>query len=76
MYPENPNMIYASYLPLTEDTTLGKVRETFFINQMQNADYPVFYSDIGDFSVNDFIFEIGEKNKSMKQIKIQRTLLY
>ena len=29
----------------------------------------VYYSDIGDFVVHDRIFEIGGKNKTLKQIK-------
>ena len=42
MYPENTNLIYASYLPQTENTTIGKVRETFVINQLQNIEAPIY----------------------------------
>lgn len=69
MYPENTNLIYASYLPLKNENALGKVRETFVINQMQNALLPIFYSQQGDFLVDDLVFEVGGKNKSSQQIK-------
>lgn len=69
MYPENTNLIFSSYLPLTEDKVVGKIRETFVINQLQNADLTVFYSEKGDFRVNDLIFEVGGINKTSKQIK-------
>lgn len=71
MYPENTNLIYASYLPITQDSAIGKVRETFIINQLQNAGLLTYYSDIGDFRVNDIILEVGGKNKTKKQLKHQ-----
>lgn len=69
IYPENTNLVYASYLPIAGDTVKGKVRETFVINQFQNTDHRVFYSEEGDFNVNDIVFEVGGKNKTIKQIK-------
>lgn len=69
MYPENTNMIFASYLTLTQDKTIGKIRETFVVNQLQNANFAVFYSETGDFKVNDIIFEVGGAGKKTKQIK-------
>lgn len=69
MYPENVNLIHAAYLPLTDDLAKGKMRETFIVNQIQNANIPIFYSKHGDFKVGDYIFEIGGKNKSSKQLQ-------
>jgi len=69
MYPENTNMIFASYLPIADDQAKGKIRETFFVNQIQNISLPIFYSTIGDFKIQDCIFEIGGKNKTIKQLK-------
>lgn len=69
MFPENTNLMFASYLPQTQDSVIGKVRETFVINQFQNAGINVFYSEIGDIEANNIIFEIGGKNKTLKQIK-------
>lgn len=68
MYPENSNMLYAALLPMTHDNIIGKVRETFFINQFQNAHFSIYASDQGDFLVDQFAFEVGGKNKSTQQI--------
>ena len=48
---------------------IGSIREIFFIKMIKNANNKIFYSDIGDFEVNSYYFEIGGKNKSIKQIK-------
>jgi len=69
MYPENTNLIHAAYLPLAQDQTKGKIRETFVVNQVQNAEIPIFYSNKGDFKIGDYIFEIGGRGKNSKQIK-------
>ncbi|MCE3237331.1 MAG: ATPase [Gammaproteobacteria bacterium] len=69
MYPENTNLIYASYLPVTQDSVIGKIRETFVINQLQNAGLSAYYSEAGDFNVDGFVLEIGGKSKTKKQIK-------
>ena len=69
MYPENTNLFYAAYLPTSQDMVTGKLRETFVINQLQNVEINVFYSDKGDFRVDDVILEVGGRNKTEKQIK-------
>ncbi len=68
MYPDNANLIFSSDLALDRDAAIGKIRETFFINQLQNAGHKVYFSEIGDFLVDDMIFEIGGKNKTKSQI--------
>ncbi len=72
MYPENTNLIHAVYLPLAQDQMKGKIRETFVVNQVQNAEKSIFYSTVGDFKIDDAIFEIGGKNKGFKQIKHEK----
>lgn len=69
MYPENSNLIFSAYLPQVMDSTKGKVRETFVINQFNNSGHNVFYSEQGDFKVNDWIFEVGGKSKTEAQLK-------
>lgn len=69
MVPDNSNLLYAAYLPIPQDNLLGKARETFVINQLQNTENDVFSSDQGDFFVNDILLEIGRKNKNLKQVK-------
>lgn len=67
--PDNTNMSHAYYLPVKQDGLVGKVRETFFINQIMSAGYCAFYDKAGDYEVNGICFEIGGKNKSSQQIK-------
>lgn len=65
IYLQNPNLMVA----LTGTATdRGNLRETFFLNQIA-VNHKVNYSANGDFIVdNRFVFEIGGKNKSRKQI--------
>ena len=54
---------------LCSDVESGTIREVFFINMLKPF-CSVYYSDIGDFAVDEkYIFEVGGKNKSFKQIK-------
>lgn len=69
IYPENCTLIYSNYIPMHADAEKGKVRETFVINHLQNADERVFYSKSGDFEINGITLEVGGKNKGTKQIK-------
>ncbi|MBI9067267.1 MAG: AAA family ATPase [Salinivirgaceae bacterium] len=65
VYLNNSNLIYA----LSGDSAnIGTVRETFFFNQL-NVKHKITYPGKADFLVdNKFIFEIGGKNKTQKQI--------
>lgn len=50
-------------------TNIDNLRETFFMNQLKNAEHELNFSKIGDFKVNDqYIFEIGGSGKNYKQI--------
>lgn len=69
MYPDNSNLLYAAYLNTLNDNLLGKSRETFALNQLQNANYSVFFTDQGDFECQGITLEVGGKNKSQDQIK-------
>jgi hypothetical protein len=65
VYLENSNLMYA-LSPQAVNT--GNKRETFFANQLNYA-HKIRYSDTGDFIVDEkFIFEIGGKDKTNKQI--------
>ena len=62
LYLNNTNLSF-SYCETQE---IGTLREQFFANQVQN----IKYSKIGDFLVDtNYIFEVGGKDKSFKQIK-------
>ncbi len=65
LYLNNTNLNF-SYC---EERDIGTLREQFFVNQLHLL-HSIHYSKIGDFLVNGhYIFEIGGKNKSFKQIK-------
>jgi len=77
---EKPEKIYLANTNLMYITTpdIGNVRETFFLNQLNNYyvqkncldNKGIFASKNADFYVEDrYTFEIGGKNKSFKQIK-------
>jgi len=61
----NTNILYAYAKEFDKEIEMGTVREIFFVNCFKK----IFYSDIGDFRVEDNLFEVGGKNKSFKQIK-------
>lgn len=66
IFLENTNFQY-TFSPLSANT--GNLRETFFANQLSNS-HLVEYTEQGDFVVDGkFLFEIGGKNKTTKQIK-------
>ncbi len=50
----------------------GNVRETFFVNQLR-VHHRVSSSFSADFKVDHIDFEIGEKNKGLKQLKNSQT---
>jgi len=63
----NTNISYALSEDLGIQTEIGTTRETYFTSCFSPKE--IYYSDIGDFRVKDFIFEVGGKNKSFSQIK-------
>ena len=65
LYLNNTNLNYA----YCDNLEVGTLREIFFTNQIE-LNNKISYSKIGDFLIDDkYIFEIGGKNKSFKQIK-------
>ncbi|MGH2622955.1 MAG: AAA family ATPase, partial [Sphingobacterium sp.] len=66
IYLENTNLIY---LLARGNANRGNLRESFFANQV-GFKHQLNFTDIGGFKVDDsYTFEIGEKNKTNKQIK-------
>ncbi len=65
IYLENTNL---AFMLAGANINTGNNRETFFLNQLKNS-HKINYPDKGDFMVNNkFIFEVGGKNKTSKQI--------
>ena len=65
----NSNILYAYADKINLELDMGTVRETFFVNCFDN----IFYSDIGDFKVDEHIFEVGGRNKTFSQIKDKKS---
>jgi predicted AAA+ superfamily ATPase len=69
VYLENTNLMYA-LSPLAAN--IGNKRETFFANQLGYL-HRIEYIEKGDFLVDGkFVFEVGGKDKTQKQIKFAR----
>jgi predicted AAA+ superfamily ATPase len=68
VYLDNTNLIYALNYNLQKEVNMWKVRETFFINTLQNAKINVCYSKVWDFKIWNTIFEVWWQNKTFKQI--------
>jgi predicted AAA+ superfamily ATPase len=65
VYLDNTNLIYGLG---NDHPNIGNIRETFFFNQVK-LHHKVFTSHHGDFSIDDWDFEIGGKSKKRKQIQ-------
>lgn len=65
IYLKNTNLLYAMK---ENEPDIGTIRETFFLSQV-SVEHQVTMPLKGDFQVaNQFIFEVGGKNKTAKQI--------
>lgn len=65
IFLNNTNIIYAIN---SENIEIGTVREIFFCNQLNHI-HKINYPKIADFKIdNKYIFEVGGKNKTKKQI--------
>jgi predicted AAA+ superfamily ATPase len=66
IYFENTNLAYA----LNSNAQVGAIRETFFVNQLRNANHDVHLTKQGDFRIDGKItIEVGGKNKTNSQVK-------
>ena len=65
VYLDNTNLVY---ILAGGNANKGNIRETFFINQCR-MHYQIVSSNLADFKMEDKDFEIGGKNKGLKQIK-------
>jgi len=65
IYLDNTNMIYSL---ASSNSNSGNIRETFFLNQLR-LKYDVIVSPVADFRIDDYTFEVGGKNKGLKQIQ-------
>lgn len=63
VYLANTNLIYT----LSNDPNIGNLRESFFVSQFDST-YLLEIPKAGDFKIGKYIFEVGGKDKSQKQI--------
>lgn|SRR5690606_3983100 len=64
VYLDNTNLVYNL---VKENQNTGNVRETFFLNQTR-IKHNVVSSSLADFKIDTIDFEVGGKNKGLKQI--------
>lgn len=69
IFLDNPNIYYAIARETGFDINLGSVREVFFVAMLRNSGKQVYCTSAGDFTVDGLTFEIGGKNKKLRQIK-------
>lgn len=65
IFLHHPNLQFAL---AKENSNIGNARESFFINQLGQVG-DVSYTSDGDFAFKDYVFEVGGKNKTIKQVK-------
>ena len=68
IYLNNANLYEAITAEIGSKSNIGSIREIFFVSMIKNSGHHVHYSRIGDFEVKGTVFEIGGRNKSLKQI--------
>lgn len=69
LFFNNTGLLRAVGQELSPQDPLGTIRETFFVNQLRAAGYPLRLARKGDFLVQDtYTFEVGGKGKGRKQI--------
>lgn len=67
IYLDNPNL---HQVLAPSKTDKGSLRESFFLNQLRNANHNVELPKQGDFIVDEtYTFEVGGKSKSFTQLK-------
>ena len=69
IFLNNSNIYSVISKDIGSDFSIGTVREIFFICMARNSGNTINYSKVGDFCIEGINFEIGGKNKSIKQIK-------
>ncbi|MBI9055940.1 MAG: AAA family ATPase [Bacteroidales bacterium] len=69
IFLDNPDIYTSIIEEIGYESQIGTIREIFFIKMIRNSGNKIYFDKTGDFEVNNTIFEIGGKNKKLKQIK-------
>ncbi|MBI3508033.1 MAG: ATP-binding protein [Chlamydiia bacterium] len=65
----NTTLMHTMQKYLGQQILKGTLRELFFVQSLQNAEVPIFCSEMGDYRTREALFEIGGKSKTAKQLK-------
>ncbi len=68
IFLHNTTLLHTCQHLVGEALYQGTVRELYFVQTLRDANQAIYYSKQGDYRVLDYIFEIGGKNKTSKQI--------
>jgi predicted AAA+ superfamily ATPase len=71
IFIHNTNLHFAITGTVNGKIETGTVRELFFIQSFMGVEKTPNHNKIGDYVVDNFIFEIGGKNKTTQQVKDQ-----
>ena len=71
VFLHNTSLFYAVEHELGKGIDKGAVQELFALTCLEQSHLKPAYSTIGDLQCGDFLFEIGGRNKSAKQIRGQ-----
>jgi predicted AAA+ superfamily ATPase len=68
VFLNNTNLHYALGAHSANQIMIGTIRELAFVQSTKNAGLDIFHNKQGDYQIGPYIFEIGGKNKTKKQI--------
>jgi predicted AAA+ superfamily ATPase len=69
VYLDNTTLHQAINTFLSEPVEIGTLRELAFMQFLCGAKHTIFYPKLGDFQIEDMIFEVGGKNKIWAQLQ-------
>lgn len=69
IFLNNTNLQFAIEGNIATNIEIGTIRELFFIQAVSQAEQKVFHSKKGDYTVGEYTFEVGGKNKTTQQIQ-------
>jgi uncharacterized protein len=67
IYLDNTTLLAAMNSFLSNQVDVGSQRELAFLQFVKGANLSVFFPKVGDFQINDIIFEVGGPNKTKGQ---------
>lgn len=68
IFLHNTTLLYTFQQIVGEELYKGTLRELYFIQALRDANKKVYYSKQADYRTKENLFEIGGKNKTIKQI--------